>query len=108
MGQNHLNLEIYRGVLYYAELNYAEKGIKAKLRRIFFSPVQNAEHAKLRRIAKLCRGFNVRGDNAEILNDDFYLHTIIHAPDHHLYIVISKIDLFLNICFHSPRYYRWY
>ena len=28
----------YRGVLYYAELNYAEKGIKAKLRRFFFLP----------------------------------------------------------------------
>jgi len=57
-------------VLYYAELNYAEKGIKAKLRRNFFSPVQNAEHAKLRRIAKLRRGFNVQGKNAEMVNDD--------------------------------------
>ena len=65
----------YRGVLYYAELNYAEKGIKAKLRRNFFSPVQNAEHAKLRRIAKLRRGFNVQGKNAEMVNDDFYCRT---------------------------------
>ena len=59
----------YRGVLYYAELNYAEKGIKAKLRRNFFSPVQNAEHAKLR------RSFNVQGNNAEFVNDDFYCRT---------------------------------
>ena len=59
-------------MLYYAELNYAEKGIKAKLRRNFFSPVQNAEHAKFRRISKLRRSFNVQGNNAEFLNDDFY------------------------------------